>query len=53
MRRGRGGGVFGEFALPNFIIPCEVIGVQVQKYFFLGGEGRPCVRLPDERCSEL
>ena len=42
MRRGRGGGVFGEFALPNFIIPCEVIGVQVQKFFFGGGRAAVC-----------
>ena len=28
-----GGGVFGEFALPNFIIPCEVIGVRLKKFF--------------------
>ena len=37
--------MFGEFALPNFIIPCEVIGVRVKK-FFGGGAG---VRLSDER----
>ena len=30
--------MFGEFALPNFIIPCEVIGVRVKKFF--GGGGR-------------
>ena len=35
-----GGGGFGEFALPNFIIPCEVIGVRVKKIF---GEGRAFV----------
>ena len=34
---GGGGGVFGEFALPNFIIPCEIIGLRVQKSFFFGG----------------
>ena len=32
-----GGGVFGKFALPNFIILCEMIGVRVQKSFFFGG----------------
>ena len=40
-----GGGVFGEFAQPNFIIPCEVIGVRVKKFFFFwGGGGRSPAR---------
>ena len=37
---GGGGGVFGEFALPNVIIPCEVIGVRFKKFSSLAGGGR-------------
>ena len=37
-----GGGLFGEFTLANFIIPCEVIGVRVKK--FLGGGRRSSAR---------
>ena len=34
---GGGGGVFGESAKPNFILPCEVIGGRVKNSFFVGG----------------
>ena len=33
------GGLFGEFALPNFIIPCEVIGVRFKQFSSLAGGG--------------
>ena len=44
-------GVFGEFALPNYIIPCGVIGVRVKNFFFVWGGGVAGVHLPDERRS--
>ena len=30
--------MFGELALPNFIMPCKVIRVVVKKFFFGGGK---------------
>ena len=38
------GGVFGAFALPNFIIACKVIGVVVKKFFWGGGQAFVCPR---------